>query len=412
MHSRQEMIDDLMSCIEVFREKNPQSKQIITRSFYRSKGKIKEKDYEKEFGSFEAFKNAIDIAQSKVIESTKKVRQYTEEIAQLKRENEYLLKHSIREDGLIELYKTVLHQEFKYPIDTKRKDTSSNKDFVLNFCDLHLGEVVKLEEVSGANEFNKIIAIQRMDNLFAKLIKYANKIVVRDLYLEINGDLFHGGIHLENVRNSDINEVEAIFYLQRYLIPKLSELSNYFDHIYVDVIVGNHSRILPGKPYFKEKVSMNYEYIFGKQLKMYFDLLSEEKKNSKIFINVAESPFIIRQVRNTKFLVTHGDILTGAGSGGFAGIPFYSICMSSAKLYGVLHQIGMHETNQFDFILHGHLHTTCKTPLFNGNYAYGSGCICGTNEFSLYKTRSVARKEQLVLIVDEEGIDGEINIRL
>ena len=121
---------------------------------------------------------------------------------------------------------------------------------------------------------------------------------------------------------------------------------------------------------------------------------------------------MIKKVKNTKFLVTHGDILTGAGSGGFLGLPAYSTAMSAAKLYGVLHQIGITEETKFDHILAGHIHTTSKIPIFNGGFCFYNGCIIGTNEFSLYKMKSVAKKEQLVLIVDNDGIDGEINIRL
>ena len=221
-----------------------------------------------------------------------------------------------------------------------------------------------------------------------------------------------GTIHDELARNNDLNEVEALLYLQPYLIKKFSELTEIFNRIDVEVIVGNHGRLLPGKPYYKKKTIMNYEYLLGMQLKMYFDLLRNNKKNNKININVPKSAFIVKEINGNKFLVTHGDILSGQGSGGFAGIPFYSICMSSSKLYGILHQIGYTEDIRLDNIIMSHLHSTAKIPIFNGGICYVGGCVIGTNEYSLVKMRSVAKREQLMLIVDDFGdIISEINIK-
>jgi hypothetical protein len=411
--TNEELFEDLKKVVDKYKKKNPKAKNLLTRDFYRKNSNYKESDYSK-FGSFKDFIEVFKKGNKEIqeFENEKQLIILQDEISKLKQDKDKLLKRSITEDNLLDIYKESVVKEFKYKVFPLKKESTSNKDFILNFSDLHLGEVVIPEEVNFVNEFNKNIAIKRMDQLFDKLVKYAKKIVVRDLHIEMNGDLFSGGIHQELVRNSDLNEVDAIFYLQHYMIPKLCSLSEYFDHIFVDVLVGNHPRILIGKPYFKEQVKMNFEYIFGKQLQMYFDLLSEQGKNDKIRINIPESPFMIKQVRNTKFLVTHGDILTGAGTGGFLGLPAYSTAMSAAKLYGILHQLGITEETKFDHIIAGHLHTTSKIPIFNGGFCFYGGCIIGTNEFSLFKMKSVAKKEQLVLIIDDQGIDGEINIRL
>ena len=413
--TKEELMEELLKLSKKFQKENPSSKSYITRKFYRGNVKTKNKElYLKFFSTFEDFKKeSLGQEDLDEFESEKKLLSLQDQISQLKNDRDKLLRNKITEDNFLDLYKQNLSKEITYKISPLKKETDSNKDFILNISDLHLGEVVIPEQVNYVNSFNKTIAIERLDQLFDKLIKYAKKIVVKDLHILCNGDLFAGGIHQELVRNSDLNEVESVFYLQKYLIPKLCSLSEFFDHVYVDVLIGNHPRILTGsKPYFKEKVSMNFEFIFGHQLKLYFDLLTEQGKNNKIFINIPESPFMIKKVKNTKFLVTHGDILTGAGSGGFLGLPAYSTAMSAAKLYGVLHQIGITEETKFDHILAGHIHTTSKIPIFNGGFCFYNGCIIGTNEFSLYKMKSVAKKEQLVLIVDNDGIDGEINIRL
>jgi hypothetical protein len=407
---KSELIQELQILSKQYQLQNPKAKTSITRKWYRQKSK-RSSDFEKYFTDFGDFKLEANV-DSDEFRVEKELSLLREENQELKSSKDKLIRRSISEEKLLKLYKEYLPHEFTYPIDAIRKNTKSNKDFVLNLSDIHLGERVIPEQVNYTNEYNKEVAIDRLNQLFSQLIKYAKKIIVKDLHIEMNGDILCGGIHQELARNNDLNEVESLFYFQKYFVSKLSELSKHFDNIYIDVIVGNHPRILQGKPYFKEKVQMNFEYILGRQLQMYYDLLREQKKNTKIFINVPESAFIVKKIKNTKFLITHGDILTGEGNGGFAGIPFYSICMSSAKFYGVLQQIGVEETTQFNHVLCGHLHTSAKIPLFNGGFCFVGGSVIGTNEFSLYKIKSVAKKEQLVLIIDDEGIDGEICLRL
>lgn len=409
--TKEDLIVELKDLSEKYIKKYPDSKHVITRAWYRENTSYGE-EYTKHFDSFKDFISEVFEEDLDEFRVQKQISEIKRENQELKKDKDKLLKQVISEEKILELYKENLTKDFKYKLPPVKTKFKSNKDLLLNLSDLHLGEEVIPEQVSMVNKFNKEIALHRLDQLFDQVVKYAKKIIVQNLYIEFNGDLFCGGIHQELIRNSDLNEVEAIFYLEKYLIPKLIWLSQFFNNIFIDVVVGNHSRILPGKVYYKEKTVMNYEYIFGRQLKMHFDLMTECKKNSKIHINVPESPFIIKQVKNTRFLVTHGDILTGEGSGGFLGIPAYSTAMSAAKLYGVLHQIGVQKMAQFDHIIAAHIHSTSKIPIFNGGFVFYNGCIIGTNEFSLYKMKGVAKKEQLLLIIDDDGIDGEMNLRL
>lgn len=411
----QKLIQEFKQICEKFSEDTGKDPIFITRNDYRRylKGSSK---FEKVFESFTAFKEATlgkTSQHSASLDLEKKIISLQDELTTLKKDKETLLKSSLETEKLLELYQENMNKNFTYPYCTELlADEDEDKELVLNLCDIHLGEVVDPKDVNFVNEFNKEICIQRLNTLFQKTISYSQRIHSHKIHILMNGDLISGGIHMELARNSDLNEVESIFYLQEYLVNKFCELTAYFDVIDVDVVVGNHARILPGKPYFKEQTSMSYEYLLGRQLKMYFDLINQKENSNKIRINVSESPFIVKKIKNTKFLVTHGHILTGSGSGGFAGIPFYSIAMSSARLFGILHQLGITDDVQFDHIIVGHLHTSTKVPLFNGGYCFVGGCVIGTNEFSLFKMKSVAKKEQLLLVVDNDGIDGEINIRL
>jgi metallophosphoesterase superfamily enzyme len=402
------MLKDLQDVAEKFRKDFPGATAYVTQAYFEKHGNTPRNQFLAEFGSFSNFKEeAMKDAgvETEAFAYEKKILGLQEEIKHLKKEKIEYMKRSSEYEELIDLYTSNLSNQHMFPIsEAKIKiESLTDKKAILHLSDLHLGEVVKLEHVNGVNAFNKDIAIQRMDAILRKFENYCTKSKIDECFILLNGDLVDGGLRLESMRNSDLNELESIFFLHDYLIQRLCQLSKSFKKINVVVIVGNHSRILPGKPYYKEKVVMSYEYLLGRMLKSYFDHRKELETNKVIDIIVPESAFTILNVNGSKFLVTHGDILSGGGSGGFAGIPFYAIAMSSAKLYGILHQIGVQENLQFDNLLFGHLHVPCRIPLFNGNFAYGNGCICGANEYSIFKMKSVAIKQQTLVVVFGDG---------
>jgi len=400
--SSDELIEDLKSVIVKLKKQDPTAD--ISRDYYRAHAKYTEKDVAKVFSSFSDFKNALYRKEGNTYDVDKKLFSLMEENKELKKDKDNLIKNSINTDNLLDLYKENLVSKKTYPISNIKLNDSKNKCAILVISDLHLGEVITAEDVNGVNEFNKDICIKRLNEIFYKFELICKKNNVFKCHIFFNGDLVNGGIHEENTRNSDLNEVESIFYLQEYIIMKLSELSKTFNKINCDFMVGNHGRVLQKKPYFKEKVSMNYEYILGMQIKLYFDLLNKQEKNSKIFITVPKSAFIVRNVNTNRFLVSHGDIFAGGGGGGFGGLPFYSLLMNSAKFYGILHQLGASEEVHFDNIILSHFHTVFKLPIFNGGYCYGNGCVNGTNEFSMMKMRSLAKQEQTMFILNDDGM--------
>jgi len=409
--TKEQIIEDVKKINDQYLAEYPDS-IFMTRDYYRGHGKFKETQVNKLFSSFENLKKEI-LGDLDIINYKKKLCILEEKNRALEQENTKLIKNTVAEDSILELYENALNNipQVKINNATISIKDDKNRVAILQLSDAHIGEIVAPQFVNGVNEYNEKVCLRRLDTVFNVFLAYCNKFKITKCHILLNGDMLSGGIHTELVRNMWCNEVEQLFFAQQYFIQKLSYISEFFNRIDVSVIVGNHSRVLQGKPYHKEKVTMNFEYILGRQLKMYFETLSDQKKNTKIFIDVPESAFKIINVNETRFLITHGDILMGAGSGGFAGIPFYSICMSAAKLYGVLHQINVTKDVQFDHILCGHLHTSTRIPLFNGGSCFVNGAIIGTNEFSLTKMKSVAKQEQLMLIIDSHGrIELEKNI--
>ena len=408
--TKKELVEEFKNIYYEFIKKYPNG--TLTREIYRKYTKYRE-IYTQYFKNYAEFKQHVYQLEGVENHHEKKIHILAEENKELKKKKKTKIKREVFEDEILDLYKNNLSRKINLPISKIKIPDEKNGTAILMISDVHLGEVIKKEDVNGINEYNKIIAIKRLNIVFAKFKMLCHKHKVSKCHIFFNGDLLDGGIQHESIRNSDLNEVESIFYLEEYLIIKLTELSKIFNKIDIDVIVGNHGRILQGRPYFKEKITMNYEYILGKQLQMYFDVLAKQGKNNKIFITVPKSSFIVRNINGNKFLVTHGDIFSGSGTGGFGELPFYSILMSAAKFYGVITQIGIAEDVTFNHILMGHYHTIFKLPIFNGGYVFGNGCINGTNEFGLAKVRSVAKKEQLMLIITDKGlISNELCLKI
>jgi hypothetical protein len=413
---QQKLIKDIQDIAKRYRTEFGEDAGYITRDYYRKYGKYKITDITNYFKDFTEARNEAlkeDDIDLDSLGLQKKLIQLEEKNRELEKEKRELLKRSIDEDDLLALYKESLNNIIELKINNKEIILRGDEDRValLQLSDWHIGEIVLSESVNNVNEYNEKICLERLDTVFNIFVTYCKKFNITKCHILLNGDLLSGGIHNELIRNMWCNEVQQIFFAQKYLIQKLEYISQFFNKISIDIIVGNHPRILQGKPYFKEKISMNFEYILGKNLQMYFNLLTEQNKNNKIFIEVPESPFSIVDINGAKFLETHGDILIGSGTGGFAGIPFYAICQSASKLYGILHQIGIDNDTKFDHCLVGHLHTVSKIPLFNGGFVWTNGCLIGTNEYSIVKMKSVAKKSQLLLIIDHLGhIEFEKNI--
>lgn len=412
--TKEEIVKDLQDVAKKYRKEFGEESGYITRDYYRKFGNFSTSQIDNEFRNFTEARNEAlkeDDVDLDSLGLQKKLIQLEEKNRELEKEKKELLRRSIDEDNFIELYQRdilpiLIPEQIKL---TQVKNINDNQEAVLMLSDFHVPEIVISEEVNFANEYNSKIFMKRIDRIFYYLLFYCEKNKIKNLKILFLGDLLSGVIHEELIRTNEMNEVDAVFFLQDYLIKKLLEIESYFSNITCEFVVGNHGRFSK-KPEHKTAAKLNWEYVLAKQIQTTFNLLQKE---NKIIINVSPSLYKVISVADRNFLITHGTFMTGSGNGGFAGIPYYSLAMSSAKMSGVLEQIGIKNPAQHKFqdILIGHLHTTAKVGMFNGGNLFINGCIIGTNEFSLNKIKSVAKIEQTLLIVKDGHVNQEIILR-
>jgi hypothetical protein len=369
------------------------------REYFRQNSEVKDKDFCPVYGTWLKYFNTV--IDKDELKSKKDAHKVHAELEELRKENKKLLKGAVTNESVLEEYKNRISPlEYIQRKELKIKD--EKKTAVLLLSDWHLGEVVKSSEIMGINDVTSDIILERARKVFTNFKKYAKTIGLAQAVVYLDGDMVSGSIHQELESNSDLTVVEAVLKLNDYLTYEIMELSKQFSNTKVVCLTGNHAR-LKEKPHHKQKAILNHEFILGSMIQ---HNLSKQKNIECI---VPRSPYYFDEKYGC--LILHGDTMSRGGSGGFSGLPFYGLTMSSAKLFGALESSGVTETN-FKNILIGHFHSTAVIPLFNSGSLIINGTLLGTNEFSLNVMKCNSNIEQLMLIIKNDNKEIESIIRL
>ena len=238
----------------------------------------------------------------------------------LKRENQQLrqqirelLDEKVKTDKLAEFSAKLAENPVKTPKWTE-KPAKKDKDVAIPMIfasDWHLDEVVNLAQMSGMNEYNRVIADIRVGNFFDNTVRLAKYFVggieYKGAYLLLGGDIFSGNIHEELKITNETTIIESIIYWVEPITSGIKYLADYFGHIHIPCVVGNHGR-LSHKPVAKNRVSDNFDYLFYNMLAMNL------KDDPRITWDISPAADCLFKVHNETFLFTHGDQFKG-GSG-------------------------------------------------------------------------------------------------
>lgn len=396
--TKNEIIDDIKAINKMFQQEHPGA--VMTRTYYTAHSKLKHKYAD--YGTWrDIFTQAVGIVEDDSIDKIgNKIILIEDENKKLKSLTKATKKSLAFEAVLLEEWKALISSG-KSLTPTKIKYIKKREGLhgVLILSDWHAGLKIDPASVNYLNEYDSNILTARADDVFAQLLAHVINFKISQLTLVLNGDMLHGQLRDEDDRACEMNVMQSTLFVQKYLTGKITEMAQHVP-VHVVVLVGNHARAPKSKPYYADKVSYNFEYILGKQLQHIFEV-SQGKKQA-VTVTVPETPFVVIQPNNHKILLTHGDILAGSSSS-FCSIPLYGLSSSAAKLYGLLTQVGVNESVAFDSLVIGHYHISAKFPMFTGHNMYLSGCLCGTDAFSMSKMKSAASVSQLLLMIDTAG---------
>lgn len=257
------------------------------------------------------------------------------------------------------------------PVKVKKKHSGIH-EMVLMLSDAHFSEVVDPKIAMGL-EYNEDISKRRIERTRDVVIRYKQlretSYPIRKLTVAVLGDMLSGDIHEElEVTNENPLPV-ALVTLAYYLHDMGISLRKEFDDVEFVFIPGNHPRTTR-KPRFKQKTTMNWEYVLGHFVKA----LARDSYTVTVPLDMV----YVHKVFGWRIGMSHGDAVK---SNSFAGIPFYGIRQRREAIQALLRHLGQ---PQIDYLLMGHFHQptvlegTDSTVVINGALKGGDEYSIGT----------------------------------
>jgi hypothetical protein len=222
--------------------------------------------------------------------------------------------------------------------------------------DTHFDEVVDPDEIGGRNEYNRKIAVKRLQTYFQKVLLLTNEYITGLNYqgcvLFLGGDVFSGDIHEELTETNEDTMLGSVIFWTEQVTAGINLLVEHFDYVHVPCVVGNHGR-RSYKPRHKLRVRDNFDWFLYKTLEQRFI------DNDKVTFDVASGADLLVDVQDTTYLLTHGD--QARGGGGIGGIWPPLMRLVARKRNNV----------DFDYMVLGHFHQLIMAPssgfLLNGS---------------------------------------------
>jgi hypothetical protein len=283
-----------------------------------------------------------------------------------------------------------------YVCSEKKEKIHSTEDVGLLFSDTHIGHHHTLEETGGLSEYSEEIFKKRVNVLkkatsdIVELHSHLYKLPT--LHIFSLGDIVAG---MNNVGNWSPTYINMPIYDQMASgFEAISDMIYYwlglFENINFYGIAGNHGRAAQRGV---EKEYVNWDYLCYKFLEARF------KDNPRVKMDVPKTWWMLKTIRNHKFLMVHGDDVRG-GTNAINGLKNYE-----QKMMGVIGDIP-------DYTLAAHFHHAAEETTNHGKIII-NGSFLGPDIYSLKDLQSSAKPEQKIFgIHDKRGITWSYNLDL
>lgn len=234
--------------------------------------------------------------------------------------------------------------------------------------DMHMGEVIDAEEMSGVNAFNPDICRERMRRYFEAACivgkRWAADTQCEGALLALGGDQVSGSIHDELAMTNALTSPEQVIAAVEVLAAGIIKLRLAYNRVHVVSVPGNHSRTTH-KSTAKLYSRLSYDTMIAAMLADRF----RGDKNITFQYGPARDQ-IVPVFGRTVFL-THGDAIGTGGGHGFAG-PMLPIIRGTKKVEAQQARFGRRP----DLILHGHFHHSG-----NAGAVLSNGALPGNSEY-------------------------------
>jgi len=311
---------------------------------------------------------------------------------------EQLKKERAKTELIIDAIKDAVYKvpKIEPKLRTPKAAEPDEEDMGLMLSDIHIGQNFTFDDTNDISEYNMEIYEQRLQQLNKSVVSIASKHMhlypIPCLHVFALGDIVHGmntaGAWGPQYTETDV--VNQMFRGVNTLMQTLIEWTNVFPKIKFYGVYGNHGRGAKKG----EKEIVNWDYILYQFLKQGLS------QYDNIEFELTQSWWNLIEIRNHKFVITHGDDMKG-----FMGLPFYGMVRYERRLIGMI-------KNFFHYMLLGHHHRNCEIETNSGSII-SNGSFVGGDVFSTKKLQSSATPSQRTFgIHDKRGITWQYIVDL
>lgn len=282
-----------------------------------------------------------------------------------------LIRQEARKESYADMVKNIICQNVE-PINIPVHYTlfNSTTDLLCHLTDIHTG----IEIHNWKNDFDEDVLRHRIEKFTSDILDIRGQHGSENCYLvigEILSGLIHSNLRLQN--NMDL--MEQFKYISELISAMLIRMANHFNHIYVYVTPGNHSRISPKKEEALDGENMDV------LLPFYLKARLQNIENVSICDNTIEPEIAMFNIRGNNVFAAHGHKDNPS-----------SVVQNFTMLFGI----------KPDIVLLGHRHTNGLTTVYDTK-VIESGCVSGSDQFAT-SIRKVNRPEQTVSVIGEKGL--------
>ena len=290
-----------------------------------------------------------------------------------------LIRQEARKESYADMVKNIICQNVE-PINIPVHYTlfNSSTDLLCHLTDIHTG----IEIHNWKNDFDEEILKHRIEKFTSDILDIRGQHGSENCYLvigEILSGLIHSNLRLQN--NMDL--MEQFKYISELISAMLNRMANHFNHIYVYVTPGNHSRVSPKKEESLDGENMDV------LLPFYLKARLQNIENISICDNNIEPEIAMFNIRGNNVFAAHGHKDNPS-----------SVVQNFTMLFGI----------KPDIVLLGHRHTNGLTTVYDTK-VIESGCVSGTDQFAM-SIRKANRPEQTVSVIGEDGLICLYDIKL
>ena len=290
-----------------------------------------------------------------------------------------LIRQEARKESYADMVKNIICQNVE-PINIPVHYTlfNSSTDLLCHLTDIHTG----IEIHNWKNDFDEEILKHRIEKFTSDILDIRGQHGSENCYLvigEILSGLIHSNLRLQN--NMDL--MEQFKYISELISAMLIRMANHFNHIYVYVTPGNHSRVSPKKEEALDGENMDV------LLPFYLKARLQNIENISICDNNIEPEIAMFNIRGNNVFAAHGHKDNPA-----------SVVQNFTMLFGI----------KPDIVLLGHRHTNGLTTVYDTK-VIESGCVSGSDMYAM-SIRKANRPEQTVSVIGEDGLICLYDIKL